>query len=308
MDTTVKLNTTVKAIDESSRVLRFIGSTPTPDRSEDVIELAGWKLDNYLKNPIMLWAHRADMPPIAKARSVYVDERAKALVFDMEFPTIEQLSSDPANPSEHALFVDTIYRMYKAGLMNAVSVGFRGIEAAYRDDQKDKPQYARGTRFAKQELLELSAVPVPANPEALVTARSISGINTKGLEIVHNLISPEESNMDIKAMQAEIVELKAEVAALKAKSTDGVETVEKAGRKLSKASMDKLKACGGKIKEAAEIIEAMVSDGVLVDDDGTSDGVEKPKADDVPVKKEIDLAALTVEEANEIIRNSAESH
>lgn len=196
---------------EESRVLRFVGSTETPDRSDDVISVTGWDVASYLKNPVLLWAHDYTSPPIGKAQSVYIDERSKSLVFDIKFPSIEEISNAD-NPSEHALFVDTIYKMYKAGILNAVSVGFRGIEYGPRTDQADKPVYSRGIKFDKQELLELSAVPVPANPEALVTARSISGISTKGIDMVfeksvipfkHYALADENASWDGPAVIAE---------------------------------------------------------------------------------------------------------
>ena len=65
---------------------------------------------------------------------MYADPREKKLSFKLYFPTIEELSSNPKIPSEHALFVDTIYNMYKNGFLNASSVGFRGLKSAPRED------------------------------------------------------------------------------------------------------------------------------------------------------------------------------
>jgi len=289
----IQLTPKIKALGaEESRTLRFIGSTETPDRAEDIVSVAGWEVKNYLKNPIVLWAHRNDIPPIAKAKSVYIDERAKALVFDIDFPKVEDIS-DPANPSEHALFVDTIYRMCKAGLLNAVSVGFRGIEVNPREDQNG-PMYMRGSKFKRQELLELSVVPVPANPDALVTARGIPGMNVKGLELVEKSFAKEE-DMDIKELTEKNAQLEAKIAELETKGN----------RRLSKASMARVAACQDHMAKAMDELKALVSDGVLVDDDDTSGGVEKPRKDaEVPEKKAIDLSA-SVDEMNEYLRSIA---
>jgi phage head maturation protease len=59
---------------------------------------------------------------------------------------------------------DTVYKMLKAGFLNATSVGFLPLAHTMNDN--------RGYDFTKQELLEFSVVPVPANSEAL--ARSLS--------------------------------------------------------------------------------------------------------------------------------------
>jgi septin family protein len=55
-------------------------------------------------------------------------------------------------------FARMIYDKYKNGFLNAFSIGFQALE-------KD------GDTFTKSELLEISAVPVPANPEALTILR-----------------------------------------------------------------------------------------------------------------------------------------
>lgn len=88
-----------------------------------------------------LWAHDYTVPPIGRA----LDVRAvnNQLVFDIEFPVkgIYPLA-------------DSVYELYKGGFMKATSVGFQGKEF--------EPRQGGGTLYKKQELLELSAVPVPA--------------------------------------------------------------------------------------------------------------------------------------------------
>ena len=66
--------------------------------------------------------------------------------------------------------------------MNAVSVGFIPLEVEDRDDDKDKKgKKAKQPRrrYIRQELLELSAAPVPANPEALQNAVTAGVITSK---------------------------------------------------------------------------------------------------------------------------------
>ena len=59
-----------------------------------------------------------------------------------------------------------IYELYKNGFLNAKSVGFQPITYAFNNETD-------GVEFYTQELLEHSCVPVPANPEALVSAKSM---------------------------------------------------------------------------------------------------------------------------------------
>jgi len=184
--------------EEKDRILRFIGSDETADRDRDIIEYSGWQLEEYKANPVFLWAHEYDTPPVGKAVKVSTDVDKRALVFDIKFPTLEELSSDVSNPSEHAKFTDTIYNLYKGGYLSATSVGFRGLEFKRRDDAdaiaaSPDQEWRRGTRYMKQSLLELSGVPVPSNPNALQQAKS-AGIT--GIEEVEAVLAEIETRTE----------------------------------------------------------------------------------------------------------------
>lgn len=140
-----------------------VGSTNVLDRMGDVIDQAGWDLRNYEKNPVILWGHnvREERPPIGKAMKVWVDgkqERTKKLMFKVKFDLFDQFAAE-------------IYRKIKEGFINTVSVGFLPTEW---EDLKGSSGPFGGRRYTKQELLELSFVPVPANPEAVIALRSMS--------------------------------------------------------------------------------------------------------------------------------------
>ena len=146
------------------RILEFIGSTAVVDRYGDIIEVAGWDLANYKNNPIFLWAHNSSLPPLGRA--VSVKKTADALVFQIKFASREEYGGEwPAiAPSP-----ETIYNLYLNGYLRATSVGFSCVEREPIVDTKNDGRQT-GWRFLKQELYELSAVPVPANPEALMLA------------------------------------------------------------------------------------------------------------------------------------------
>ncbi|MEM1506336.1 HK97 family phage prohead protease [Domibacillus sp. 8LH] len=155
------INFDVKQIGDD-RILRFIGSTEHVDRDGDTISSGGWDLKNYKQNPVFLWAHDYSIPPIGRALKVAVQNRK--LVFDIEFP------AKGIYP-----FADTIYELYKGGFLNATSVGFVGKEAVPTET---------GYHYTKQELLELSAVPVPSNPTALQQAKSLGYINEAAAKFI----------------------------------------------------------------------------------------------------------------------------
>ena len=130
--------------------LTFVVSSGAVDRHGDVVSPDGWRLDAYRANPVVLWAHDYRRPAIGRARSVWSDGRG--LMAHLEFA-----------PTEFAREVEALYR---SGYQHGVSVGFRPLRFEERRDARTGAFL--GIRFLEQELLEISAVPVPANRGALL--------------------------------------------------------------------------------------------------------------------------------------------
>ena len=139
--------TKIEETNEENRTITFVLSTENVDRDGDVIRADGWILDNFLKNPVVLFAHKYDELPVAKALRVWVENG--------QLKATAKFATEKENP-----LAENVYQLYKNGYMNAVSVGFIPIE--YEEKEK-------GYEYVKQELLEFSCVPVPANPEALIS-------------------------------------------------------------------------------------------------------------------------------------------
>jgi len=59
----------------------------------------------------------------------------------------------------------------KAGVLNAVSIGFRAL--AYSDAEEDKVLGQKGWTITKSELREASIVDIPANPNALIVTNTL---------------------------------------------------------------------------------------------------------------------------------------
>ncbi len=137
---------TISPVSEKGR-MRVCISTADVDRDNDTIEVAGWDLGSYMKNPVVLWAHDHKSLPVGKAVSVGIE--GGQLVAEMEF-------------ADHEL-AKTVQRLYEGGFMRAFSVGFRAKQNMFNEERG-------GVDFKEQELLEFSTVPVPANPMALVAA------------------------------------------------------------------------------------------------------------------------------------------
>ena len=148
---------------------QVIASTNSIDRQGDSIDQSGWQLANYLKNPVMLWAHNYDELPVAKALQIDV-------VNDQLIATF-QFASAEANPK-----AAQIKQLYDEGFLNAVSVGFIPLKRS-------------GNIIIEQELLEISFVPVPANQDALALAM------TKGLDV--SLVKAELEKGDEEPKEVE---------------------------------------------------------------------------------------------------------
>lgn len=136
--------------------LTFVLSDATVDRMGDTIDPAGWDLRWFKKNPIALFGHDNSFP-IGNWADVRV-EGGKLL---------GRLVMAAAGTSAR---IDEIRRLVEQGILKAVSVGFKPIEA----DPKDKTQPWGAQTYRKQELLETSLVSVPANPAALAVAKSLN--------------------------------------------------------------------------------------------------------------------------------------
>ncbi len=127
----------------------FVLSTDDVDRHGDVVSADGWRLEAYLRNPVLLWAHDYRHPAIGRAVSVWTEPHR--LLAKMEFAP--------------GAFAQEVAALYADGFQWGVSVGFRPIRWEERRDVRTGAFL--GLRYLEQELLEVSAVPVPANREAL---------------------------------------------------------------------------------------------------------------------------------------------
>jgi HK97 family phage prohead protease len=135
--------------------MEFVLSDETPDRIGDVIMSDGWELRSFARNPIALFNHRSDWP-IGRWANLRVEDKALR----------GKLALAPERTSPR---IDEIRKLVEAGILRAVSVGFRELEA----EQLDKKNPWGGMKFKKQELVECSLVSVPANPNALAVVKSL---------------------------------------------------------------------------------------------------------------------------------------
>ena len=139
----------VKSFDAEQRIIKGIASTPSPDRSDDIVDPQGAKF--ALPIPF-LWQHMHSQP---------IGEVTEAVVTDKGIEVTVQI----AKIEEEGKLKDRIdeaWQSIKSGLVKGLSIGFRGITV------EDIPR-SWGLHFKEWEWFELSAVTVPANAEASIT-------------------------------------------------------------------------------------------------------------------------------------------
>lgn len=166
-----------KSVGEPSRRVRFTISTGSPDRHGDTVSPTGWDLKWYKQNPVVLFAHDNSTPPIGKANNIKVEGK-QALKATCDFLS-PSMFEGAGSEHDHVKFSDMLFQMVKGGFLKATSVGFLPTEWDLTEDENRRSRM--GIDFMKQQLLEFSMVPVPANPEALVDAQK-SGIDVSPLD------------------------------------------------------------------------------------------------------------------------------
>ena len=140
-----------KSLDEERRVIRGFATRPEPDRVGDVVISTGVTYNNPLP---LLWQHQHDKP----VGTVKFEAPTEAgVMFEATLPIIEE-------PGALKDRVDEAWQSIKAGLITAVSIGFRPLV-----DGVERIK-GGGIKFLKTEVYELSLVTVPACSGAIFQA------------------------------------------------------------------------------------------------------------------------------------------
>ena len=124
---------------QAGEPIRFTASTAGIKRDGIDLDMQDWLLDNYRKNPVFLWAHDywGKYLPLGRVKAEVEGDRLMAeVVFD-----------------QNDDFARAVERKYRDGFLHTVSVGWNFVEV-------DKKR--------KMELLDISGVPVPGDPDALM--------------------------------------------------------------------------------------------------------------------------------------------
>lgn len=220
-------NIQVKTIDEANRTITAIASSETRDRYGDVVKQDGIQVKNFMKNPVIPFAHKYKELPVAKALKVWKGKEGgkKVTYFKAQFADFE--------------FAETVFKLLKEGFLNAFSIGF--APRSWEDAKEDGIGWTR--YFTKTELLEISVVPVPANPDALALAVS------KGV------ISEDEEKEFFSVYHKDLMEDEEDECSMPLDPDGSVSEEEKECRRKKRAKEKETSECGISTETKAELYE-----------------------------------------------------
>lgn len=131
---------------ESTYVFRI--TKEVEDRDGEVVTAEGWRMSDYLKNPVVLDSHNYSGIENILGRTVKLERQGDEWHAEIAF-------NQSAKGKLAKLLVDS-------GDLKAVSVGFQSHKMEYPEKPSDGP-----VKHVQQSLLEISMVPVPMLQDAL---------------------------------------------------------------------------------------------------------------------------------------------
>jgi hypothetical protein len=165
-----QLGTECRVLDVSAGIVEYVASDETIDSYGEVIRAKGWKFDRFQKNAPFVDSHQYDKVDCLLGSVIDFKIDGSRLI-----ETVQWAIDVPSNTRARIG-----WDMTRAGYLKAVSVGFIPIRVVSRWDQ-DKTgwqqqlselglheEYGVRAVYVEHQQIELSAVIVPANPNALV--------------------------------------------------------------------------------------------------------------------------------------------
>jgi len=154
-----------KSVNEDGNI-KVVLSKQIYDRDDEILDIAGCDLENFIKAPRMLWQHRSYNPEVQDILGSWREVQKN---------TIDGVPVLVASPefADHPT-AQYVKRMVNQGHLNTVSVGYRV-----------KEYDVENRKVMSWELYEASWVAIPANVEAMVVE--------KGMKLVDAIESGQKS-------------------------------------------------------------------------------------------------------------------
>lgn len=185
------------------RRMTFVASDETRDSYGTVLPVSEWNLERYNNNGIVGYAH--NLYGSYDADPDYVIGRGRAYVKGAEL--LVDIEFEPEGTNEIA---DKVWRKLQFGSLNGVSVGFSAQGAHWGEGEEAEDGSKPTLYYTGLELLEVSVVTIPANPNAV--RRSISEEMTDIRETIERVVA-DALQPDTVSSETELERMRTETIA-----------------------------------------------------------------------------------------------
>lgn len=244
---------TPKEINEEHHTIRAVFSTSDVDRHGEVVDQKSWLLDDFMKNPVVLFGHDHSQPPVG-------------MITGLGYNSDGNLEGEVKFAATEYPFAKVIWNLYKGGFMKAFSVGFSSGKVDIVDDQ---------VILKENTLYEISTVSVPANAMALA--------KSKGLNV-----EPLETKLAAELAKSLNVSLKEETGEFKEEEEAPEEIVEDTVAQEEKCADcgENAKGCPCKEpKKEAPVEETPGEEAAATEAEATEVAEEEEPAEEAPVEE-----------------------
>lgn len=232
----------IKSIDEEQRTVKGIATTPTVDRMGDTIDPMG----ATFADSIPLHLYHDSTRPVGQAR--LGKPTRKGIPFEANIPSVHE----PGTIKDR---VDEAWQSLKYKLIGAVSIGFNPVWDAI-EQLKDG-----GLKFLKSEILELSLVSIPANPDAVITGiksldqhiRAASGRSRPG-------VSGRKGSTPMNTLQQKLADFKQARTTKMARMNEITEAVQAESREFTEDEIGEFDMLEMEIKQLDKDIRLVTSE------------------------------------------------
>lgn len=185
----------VKAADINSeeRRIRAVFNTPTKDRDGEIVYPKAFekRIKSFEENPVLLWMHDPiTHTPIGRVENLSItDEKMEG-----------EVVFRPKGDSPKA---DDVFSCFEKGFLNSFSIGFRVFEVMQGKMANGDPG---PLEIVDAELFEISAVAIPANPEALMqTEKAVKLIRQGQGHTEAKTLYAQPSDLDVLKRAAVVI-------------------------------------------------------------------------------------------------------
>lgn len=183
----------VRGIDVDRRQVTALVSTPNVDRYGEIVEPEAFResLPMFMRNPVLIAGHRysteaGSCPVIGKWLSMQITK--EGLIGTCEFMTDDELA-------------ESWWKRFVQKCIRAFSVGFIAQQSTLRKFELPDGSSRVLRVFTKVELIEVSAVTIPANRESLVIGASAGRRDRDADERRPDIVSLSNRQLSIATRQ-----------------------------------------------------------------------------------------------------------